>query len=216
METLEQIVSIASGAIGLIAGLAALFLRSRVQALPVQASSSVASGARLASYHDASALAKPRQPKHLRRFLIVGGSAFLLPAMFLLSGGDPKGLAWLAGSAIYLAAAVGAGQEHSPTFKSATLVVESPIEDVMNQSHELLRRMGLKVTAFDLSEGVIKARRTKTLLALGEIMMVSVALDDSDRTRVVVESDMPWTTSWLDFGANQRNIDDFVTGFLGH
>ena len=183
--------------------------------MPAPASSSLPA-ARLASYRDESALARPRQPKHLRRFLMVGGSAFLLPAIFLLPGGDPKGLFWLAGSAMYLAAAFAAGREHSPTFKSATLVVESPIEDVMNQSHELLRRMGLNVTAFDLSEGVIKARRKKTLLAAGEIMMVSVDLDDSDRTRVVVESDMPWTTNWLDFGANQRNIDRFVAGLLGH
>jgi len=207
-------VSIGSGAVGLVAGVAALFLKARVQALPAPASSSVPA-ARLASYRDESALAKPRQPKHLRRFLIVGGGAFLLPAMFLLPGGDPTGLFWLAGSVMYLAAAFAGGGEHSPTFKSATLVLESPIEDVLNQSHELLRRMGLKITAFDLSEGIIKARRKRALLSLGEIVVVSVDLDDSDRTRVVVESDMLWTTSWLDFGANQRNVDRFVAGLLG-
>ena len=65
--------SIGSGAVGLVAGVAAFFLKARVQALPAPASSSVPA-ARLASYRDESALAKPRQPKHLRRFLIVGGA----------------------------------------------------------------------------------------------------------------------------------------------
>jgi len=212
VETFEQIVSIASGAVGLIAGLATILMKSRAKALPGQSRP----GAKLTSYRDESALAKRRQVPRTRSVALLGASAMLVPAPILLWGGDLNGLFWLSGSAMYFYMAHAAGRAHSRTFKTATVVVESPVEEVMHRCHEVLRDLGHRIIAFDLAEGVIEASGKPTMLAQGQVVTVLVEASGQPQTRVVIESDLRWTTMWLDFGANQRNVDRFVAGLLGY
>jgi hypothetical protein len=209
LELLEQIVSIVSGIVGLGAGIAVFRGRPRP---PVQLPAG--GGTKLTSYRDDSALAKPRQPKHLRTFFLVGAFALLVPAPFAVLSTGPVGLFWLAGSAIYFLGAYWAGRERSVTFKSASLTVESPLDEVLARSHDAVTRLGLRVTLFDPAEGVIRARRRANLLTSGELVSIHVCEEDETHTRVAVESDLVWTNIFLDYGANQRNIDRIVAMLL--
>ncbi len=237
METLEQVVSILSSAIGIGVGLVAVLHLWRTRRLPspkhfqnrrdaavegLQITSpqttepASSHGARLTSYRDETALEKPRQPALLRPVFLVGGAVVLIPAALAFSHRSTVGFVWTFYSAFCFYMAYATGLDRSATLKTASLTVELPVDEVMHRSHDVLRSLDLKITSFDLSTGVIEARRGMNRHTLGELVTVQVESEGSSHSGVVVVSDSALTFTMADWwGANQRNVDRFVSGLLG-
>ena len=213
MEVLDQVISILSGTFGIGAGIFALRTRTKARAIPSPASPR----AEVTSYSDDSALVRPRQPEALRPALLVGSLALLIPVPFAVAARHPVvALAWLFLSGTYLYLAQSAARPHSSTRKSASLSLRVPKQVLMQRSHEVLKRIGLRILNFDVDAGLIEARRGPNLRTFGERVTVVISEGGPDESMVGIESDTLWTTTAFDLGANQRNVDRFVEGLTGY
>ena len=210
MELLDQVASIVSGVAALGTGVFALWVHRKPKALP-----SVTRSVDLATYHDEVALAAPQQPKVLAPMLWTGSLALGIGAVIAIAGADLTGVLWLAIAALYAWMAWGTRRERSKTFKSVSFSLRAPTDDVMRRGHDVLKRMGLRILSYDVEAGLIEARRGLNVRTFGERVTVAVSEMGEGLTGVVVESDAEVKSTAFDYGANQRNVDQFVTGVTG-
>jgi len=215
MEIFEQLVSILSGAVGLGAGAAAMFKRKKSEPALPSATAAEAAPVSVSSFHDPTGVAANRQPRGLAKAFYVGAAAFLVPVPFAALDADPFIFAWLALAAVYYRSARAAGREHSSTYRSASMSVAENRDAVFQRSLAVLKGLGLRIVSFDAEAGLIEARGGRSIRSSGQ--RVSVLCDPAvdGGTRVHVDSDSLWTTVWVDFGANQRNVDRFLAGLTG-
>ena len=209
MELLDQFASIISGVVALGAGLAALWVRRQPKQLGVRKSTTA-----LSTYRDETRLAVPQQSRGLVPLLVVGSGALVVAAAVALSSGDPDGWFWAVGGVMFAIAAVGSRRKRSKTFRSASFSVHAPVEGVMSRSHDVLKEMGLRILLFDVEAGLIEARRGLNLRTVGERVVVLVNDLGEGLTGVDIQSDAEWKFTWIDYGANQRNVDRFVEGVM--
>ena len=161
MGTLESIVSLTSGLLGILTPIVALVVHKRRLRL---SGPPPASAAHLRSYGDEAGLAKTRLPAVIRPTLVATGILLLIPAGLRLAHGNIQGGLLLVVFAVaYVTAAYRAGRARSRSFKSASLTIELPAGEAMRRAHDTLKRIGLRIVSFDLEEGVVQARRGSNL-----------------------------------------------------
>jgi hypothetical protein len=73
--------------------------------------------------------------------------------------------------------------------RSTTLLVDAPIEDALIVSAAALRRLGARITRYDVDEGALEARKVSD--DRDSILSIRVAPESERTTRLALASDAP-------------------------
>lgn len=96
--------------------------------------------------------------------------------------------------------------------KTATIPTQATLEDAYTAALTALEHMKVKVTHRDPSGGRLEAQIGMGLLSWGEVIGVTITPTERG-CQVIVTSEARLSTTMMDYGKNQGNVNSFVDGF---